>query len=293
MIFRVLFVLIFLSSCNRGKSDSTLSQSVVVLGSVDSRIGEASGLVASINNPGFFWTINDSGNPAEIFLIDQHAVIRLVCTLANTTNRDWEDISIDKDVHGKSYLYVADIGDNHSQYKCKMIYRFKEPVLRKDLFRCITQFDTYFFQLSDGKRDAETILIDPKGHDLFIISKRENWVGLYQAPNPLIKDTMIFKKVLLLPFTQIVAGGISPDGKRVLLKNYDKIFLWERAANQSIQQLLLQAPTEVPYQREPQGEAIAWSRDSREFFTLSESEFTRHASLIVHKRNDSHGKRVF
>jgi hypothetical protein len=265
----------------------------VVLGSVDSRISEASGLVASIANPGFFWTINDSGNPAEIFLIDRHAVIRLVCTLGNITNRDWEDISIDKDAHGKSYLYVADIGDNHSLYKYKMIYRFQEPSLRNDKLRIITKFDTYVFQFSDGKRDAETILIDPKNHDLFIITKRENWVGLYQAPNPLSKDTMIFKKVMSLPFTQIVAGGISPNGKRVLLKNYDKVYLWERKENQTIPQLLLCAPMEVPYEREPQGEAIAWSRDGREFYTLSESQFRKHASLIVHNRNDSNGKRVF
>lgn len=285
--------MIFISSCNRGESGNTSRQSVIVLGSVDSRLDEASGLVASAGNAGLLWVINDSGNPAEIFLIDRHAVIKLVCTLANIKNRDWEDISLSKGADGKNYLYVADIGDNHSKYKYKMIYRFEEPVLAKGKVKIITRFDTFVFQLSDGMRDAETILIDPRNQDLFIISKRENWVGLYQAPNPLTKDTMIFRKVLSLPFTQIVAGSISRDGKRVLLKNYDKVYLWERKENQSIPQLLLQAPVEVPYQREPQGEAIAWSRDNKDFYTLSESGFRRHASLIVHRRNDDNGKRVF
>lgn len=283
MTIRVICLLLFVYACKRATPNGSSNQSDVKLGFADARLSEASGLVASINNPGFFWTINDSGNPAEVFLIDQHATIRLVCTLAAIKNRDWEDISIDRGTDGRNYLYVADIGDNSSQYECKMIYRFEEPALLKAKERTITQFDTYVFRMPDGKRDAETILIDPDTHELFLISKREDSVGLYRIPVPLSKDTMTLTKVMSMPFHQIVAGSVSSDGRKVLLKDYNNVYLWNRGADETLVQVLARIPIEIPYQREPQGEAIAWSLDGSDFYTLGESPFGRNASLIRHK----------
>ena len=120
------------------------------------------GLAASATNPGFLWTLNDNGNPPEVFLIDQHARIRLVCKLPNVRNRDWEDIAIGAGPkEGKNYVYVADIGDNQAQYDFKVIYRFEEPVLSQEKEVVITEYDTLALRMPDGKRDAETILIDP------------------------------------------------------------------------------------------------------------------------------------
>lgn len=293
MNFRIICLCILIISCKQERSKSASEQIGIELGTVDSRLAEASGLVASIANPGFFWTINDSGNPAEVFLIDQHATIRLVCTLANIKNRDWEDIAIDLADNGKNYLYIADIGDNNSQYDNKMIYRFEEPVLSKTDETIISNFETFVFSMPDGKRDAETILIDPKTHDLFMISKGGGTSGLYIAPYPLSTGIMTFQKILSMPFRQIVAGSISADGRKVLLKDYSTIYLWERAGNESFSQLFANVPKHVPYQREQQGEAIAWSRDGTQFYTLSESTFGRKASLIVHQKNDSSTNNIF
>ena len=291
MNVRIIWLCVLIISCKHKRSSNT-EQIGVELGTVDSRLAEASGLVASVANPGSFWTINDSGNPAEVFLIDQHSTIRLVCTLANVKNRDWEDIAIDIADNGKKYLYVADIGDNNSQYENKIIYRFEEPVLSKSKEMIICNFETFVFRMPDGKRDAETILIDPKTHHLFMISKQEDASGLYAAPYPL-SDSMTFQKILSMPFQSIVAGSISADGRKVLLKNYSIIYLWERTGNESVLELFAKVPKSVPYQREQQGEAIAWSRDGTQFYTLSESTFGRKASLIVHQKNDSSNNYVF
>jgi hypothetical protein len=293
MKFRIICLCILIISCKQERSKSASEQIGIELGAVDSRLAEASGLVASVANPGFFWTINDSGNPAEVFLIDQHATIRLVCTLANIKNRDWEDIAIDLAHSGKNYLYVADIGDNSLQYENKIVYRFEEPVLSKGEEIIINNFETFVLNMPDGKRDAETILIDPKTHDLFMISKGRDNSDLYVAPNPLSTGTMTFQKILSMPFRQIVAGSISSDGQKVLLKNYSSIYLWERTGTESLSQLFTKEPKNVPYQREQQGEAIAWSRDGTQFYTLSESTFGRKASLIVHQKNDSSSSNFF
>lgn len=254
------------------------------LGSVDPRLEEASGLVASINNPGMLWTINDSGNPPEIFLIDRHAKTRMVCTLFGARNRDWEDIAIGAGSDPqKKYIYVADIGDNWGQYEFKFIYRFEEPKLQAQSEVVITKFDTLILRMPDGRRDAETILIDPFDNDLFLISKNEDSVGLYTAPYPFHKDTIILRKVQTMPFTKIVAGSITPDGAEILLKDYDKIYYWKRSNNENLPETFARKPVELPYEREHRGEAIAWSNNADEFYTLSEGYMWNSTELLVYK----------
>lgn len=260
------------------------------LGEVDKRLTEASGLVASINNPGYFWTLNDSGNKAEIFLIDQHAQIRLACTLTGASNGDWEDIGIDQGEDGKAYLYIADIGDNFSKKATKVIYRLEEPVAATQVAATQTEIvvdtvDRFQFSLSDGPHDAEAILIDPKSHELFVVSKSPKEANLYKAPYPLTTGSMTFTNVGTFPLGQIVAGNISADGDHVLLKSYQKVYYWKRTIGQPLASLLTMPAVELPYEPEPQGEAIAWSLDGKKFYTLSESTFGIRASLIVHVKD--------
>ena len=270
-------------SCTTEKTRHLFSKGAP-LGHVERRLVEASGLVASIGNPGLLWTVNDDGKP-EVFLIDQQASTRLVCTLAHIRNRDWEDIAIGAGPDStKNYVYVADIGDNEAQYEYKFIYRFEEPQLAAEKAITITQFDTLILRMPDGKRDSETILIDHFTSDLFLITKREESVGLYTTPYPFAHDTLTLRKVMTLPFSKIVAGSISSDGQEVLLKNYNNVYYWKGTNGESFAQLLEKKPIELPYEREPQGEGIAWSRDGSEFYTLSEGTKKRPADLFVYKR---------
>jgi hypothetical protein len=255
---------------------------------VDDQLEEASGLVASVRNPGLLWVLNDSGNPPEVFLIDQHARTKLTCKVENVNNRDWEDIAIGAGPkQGKPYLYVADIGDNFARYDSKFIYRFEEPLLDSSKQVSITQYDTFILQLPDGRRDAETLLIDPLTNDLYIISKRETSVGLYHAPYPFSNDTIALKKIRELPFTKIVSGSISTDGQQLLLKDYEKVYYWKRLPNETLTKVFTRKPIELPYEREYRGEAIAWSRDGHHFFTLSEGKGSEPANLIRYNRSDS------
>ncbi len=68
-------------------------------------VKETSGLVFF---DGMLWTINDSGNPAELYQIDTvngkvlHTVI-----VSNTSNTDWESLTQDS-----LYIYIGDFGNN-------------------------------------------------------------------------------------------------------------------------------------------------------------------------------------
>lgn len=282
MLFLLMINGLLVCGCDQGKKKN--SDTISSLGRVDQRLEEASGLVSSIANPGMLWAINDSGNPPEIFLIDQHAKTKLICTLFHGRNRDWEDIAIGAGPDPKKkYVYVADIGDNWGQYEFKFIYRFEEPTLGVQKEITITQYDTLVLKMPDGRRDTETILIDPFDNDLFLISKREDSVALYTAPFPFHKDTIVLRKVMILPFTKIVAGSISPDGTQILLKDYNKVYYWKRTIEENLPESFLKKPMELPYEREPQGEAIAWSSNENEFYTLSEGAMGNSANLFVYK----------
>ena len=247
-------------------------------------IKEASGLEASVKNPGALWTHNDSGDTSRIFLIHENGVDIKTFYLDGVRNRDWEEMTLgpgpDED---KSYLYVAEIGDNEAVHEFYYIYRFEEPAEQDESL--ITAIDVIRFQYPDGNRDAECLMIDPLTKDLYIISKREDNVHLYRMAYPQSTSTTIIPvKLGTLPFHKIIAGDISTDGKEVILKTYDEILYWKRASDERIEALLLTSPINIPYEREPQGEAMAWRNDQTGFYTLSEEPGRKEAEVYYYQR---------
>jgi hypothetical protein len=249
---------------------------------------EASGLVASQANPGYFWTINDSENGADVFLVDQKMDIKLICKLRGKTNRDWEDVAIGYDPQtNKNYIYVAEIGDNNAKYLHKMIYRFEEPIKGDSSVLTINQeqIQQIVFQLPEGAKDTEALMIDPLTHDIYIISKREMPVHVYRLAYPQsLKDTLVAEPIITLPFTQATAANFSLDGKELLIKNYDSIFYFSRESNETVSQMLMYRPKVLNYIPEPQGESIAWALDGSGYYTISEKVTGRKSNLLFYKR---------
>ncbi len=245
-------------------------------------IDEASGLVASRKNPGALWTHNDSGGDPTVHLISERGATQATCRLMGAKSRDWEDIAVGPGpVAGETYLYVGDIGDNNAQHAVKTVYRFVEPRLADRVSdTLIRQVDALRFVYPDGPRDAETLLLDPFTRDLYVLSKRDKFVHIYRAAFPQntestdtleLLDQIPREQVGILE--QLVGGDISPDGKEVLLKSYVQVFYWQRAnAQTSLVDLLQTKPQVLPYQPEPQGEAIGFATDGSGYFTLSEEQ---------------------
>lgn len=239
-------------------------------GNIENRaINEASGLAASINRTNMLWTHNDSGDSATLFLINHYGASVAQYSLKGATNRDWEDIATGPGPDDqKSYIYVGDIGDNRAQHEIKTIYRVEEPQSLSETE--ITDFDVINFKYPDGKRDAESLFVDPLSKDIYILSKREAKIGVYVASYPQSTSEVItLEKLSSIPYQQTVAADISADGQEILLKTYYKVYYWKRN-NRSISDTLSSPPISVKYQIEPQGEAIAWQRDGLGFYTLSE-----------------------
>jgi len=253
----------------------------------DDDFEEASGLAVSKVNAGYLWTHNDSFNDPDIFLVDKDLNVRLRCRLAGVSNRDWEDIAVGPGPEeGKSYVYLGEIGDNMAQYPVKVIYRFEEPVLTRGVKKTtITKFDTIAFELPDGKKDMETLMINPVSKDLYVVSKREEPVHVYELkyPQP-VHDTLMAKDIATVPMKMTVAGGFSPDGKEILLKNYKNIYYWRNDSNEPLDVIFKNKPMILPYDEEPQGESIAWNEDGSGYYTLSEKKSGKKSFLYFYRR---------
>jgi hypothetical protein len=252
------------------------------------KLEEISGGAASAVNSGLFWLHNDSGNPPELFLVNDSLKILFTLNLP-VENRDWEDMAIGPGpVPGKNYVYLGEIGDNKAKFPIKYIYRFEEPAWDgKSAKSAIEKVDTIAFRLEGENKDTETLLIDPSTKDLYIISKREEPVWVYQLKFPYSTDTTITaKKLFSLPYFQIVSGDFSADGKCILLKNYEHVFYWENEKGVSVPELLSQQPNEVPYELEPQGETIMWARDNSGFYTVSEINVGKNSYLYLYKQKN-------
>src|SRR5207253_2979860 len=103
---------------------------------------------------------------------------------------------------------------------------------------------------------------DPQTKDLWIVSKREDKVHLYQLPYPQsTTDVMTAKSYGQLPLTYVDGGSISSDGTEILLRTYTGIYYFKRTSGQSFADALQrQTGTSLPYRLEPQGEAVCFDK---------------------------------
>ncbi|MGB3850630.1 MAG: hypothetical protein WA958_11730 [Tunicatimonas sp.] len=257
-------------------------------------ITEASGLVASRQNPGALWTHNDSGGDPKVYLIDDRGATQSALLLLGARNRDWEDIAVGPGPEDEeTYLYVGDIGDNNARHNVKTVYRFIEPVVSKTGLDTVRKIDVLRFVYPDGPRDAETLLVDPLTKDLYVLSKRDRFVHVYRAAFPQNTETIDTLELLgQLPrpqvgiLEQLVGGDISPDGMEVLLKSYVQMFYWQRGDNsQTLFELLQTNPQVLPYQPEPQGEAVSFAADGSGYYTLSEEQSNIEPRLYFYPRS--------
>lgn len=220
----------------------------------DDRITESSGLVASAQHPGVYWTHNDSGDQPRVFAVGADGETKAVLTLQGVTPRDWEAVSIGKDEAGRPALFIGDIGDNlKGKWAEAWIYRIPEPAELKD---ATVKPVKYRLTYDNGPRDAEAMLVDPRTNKIYIASK-ENQGSLYEQPATLSTTGLnVFKRVGSAPST-VTDGAFSPDGTRFVLRGYIVAMMFS-APGKEVDSVY------VPVQLGGlQGESVTFSADGR------------------------------
>ena len=237
-------------------------------------IDEASGLAASFNLSGYLWTLQDSGKPNSLYLVSTDGKSIKEYNIPGSLNHDWEDMASGPGpVDGTNYLYIGEIGNNNPPMTAtNIIYRIPEI---NDISASFSQdkLEKITFSYPDGPRDAETLLLDPVTKDIFIVSKEIMQAGLYRLAYPQSTDgTMTAEKVGIIPSVVFATGGnVSFNGAEILIRNYTSVFYWQRKSGETIGQTLMRASDKsLVTAVEPQGEGIAFDREGKGFYTLSE-----------------------
>lgn len=182
----------------------------------DPRITESSGLAASRQHPGIYWTHNDQDTGTYLYAVDSSTgkTVARVTLSGVGTQRDVEAIAIGPD----NQIYVGDIGDNDGvTWPYVWIYQLPEPKELKDQTIRATQ---YVVKYSDGSRDAESMIVHPKTGRVYIIDKQEDGGHLYEGPAKLsASGTNVFKPAAAVDLWATDAA-FSPDGQQLAVRGY-------------------------------------------------------------------------
>ena len=258
-------------------SSISYAQSPQKLGKVTSAaITEISGIVPYYFSKGYFWVHNDSGDDANIYLIDSTASLKVTVQIEGVKAIDIEDIARLK-IGNDHFLILADIGNNQRKREELSLYVIKEPKI--DFSTKLTSLKVPLYQeikikYADKRRDAEAILVDPLDNQVYILSKRDLESTVFSLPlHTNNAKVHVLQPMLTLPFTFTTGADISADGKYIVAKNLTTVFLWERSHSASILETLKQTPRNIPYTIEPQGEAICFDLYNRFLYTISERPF--------------------
>ncbi len=265
-LYGLLTLIILSYSCNHGKDkrfeeeklDESIFESQTIIGTItDKKLDEVSGLIASVKNPGYYWTHNDSGGKPWIYLIDTAGTIHFTVKLEAIKNRDWEDITMDK-----GNIYIGEIGDNDAKRKVYRIYQIVEPKMDSTSTYTVPRdsINKMKFMYENGPRDAETLIYDYSNDELVIITKRDKDAFVYSFPFKPGKELQTIAPSGTIPFTRFTAGNSKPNGEFVI-KNYDYIVYWKGSNKSILTRLMNESPVRIPYNSEPQGEAITFTLD--------------------------------
>jgi hypothetical protein len=240
----------------------------------DSAIDESSGLGASRRVRGSYFTHNDSGDVARFFRFDAKGEVTGVYLLEGVKAVDWEDMEV-ATVSGKTYVYLADVGDNGRVREEIFVHRVREP--EADLGNGVLRSETYRLKYPDRKNDCEAFLVDPKSGSLILVTKaRDGKTSVYSTPAPVAGSQSTMKLIVddlkintgQLGGNLITGGSVSPDGKWVILKTYAGGYLY--SAGENFESWVKSTPIPVQFPLEKQGEAVCFALDNRTLISSSE-----------------------
>ena len=234
-------------------------------------VNESSGVAASRRSNGIYWTHNDSGGEAAIFAFDGAGKDLGKFVLRGIRARDWEDMA-SSTLDGVAYLYIGDIGDNLKNQRSLSIHRFPEPKVTDS--NVITEIETYTVTFPDGPHNCEALMVAPNG-DIFLVTKDDFGDSkVFKLARPKGSGDYKLSKIADLKVTggnvyshRITGGDISRDGKRVVLRTYFSLLLYESKETASFASV---APVSLPVPLERQGEAVCFDEANDRLITTTE-----------------------
>ena len=251
----------------------------------DAHIDESSGLAAGRNRPGVFWTHNDSGDVARLYAFDRQGRRLATCTLAGVEADDWEDIASFRR-GGRSFLLVADIGDNWwSRAECTL-FLLGEPAVgtpEKPVTATGPVLQTIRFVYEGGPRDCEALGVDPATGRFYFVTKEgirckvfelavpeETFAPPASGARPAPEKPYTARQVGEIATSPVVAMDIAPDGRRAIVLTYADALEFVRRGEETWPEAFARKPQTVVMPARRQGESICYGPDGRTLYLTSE-----------------------
>lgn len=188
------------------------------------------------NHSKLIWTLQDSGNAAEIYGIDVTGKLVQTVRIGNANNNDWEDLTSDD----LGNLYIGDFGNNDNDRKNLSIYKVDAVALKNKKAAVSSKITFYYPEQRDfpPKKsqmlfDAEAFFYHKGNFYLFTKNRSSKFTGettMYQIPNKAgnhaAKRIGKFTTCDGFSHCAITSADISPDGKIVALLSSSYVWLF-------------------------------------------------------------------
>jgi hypothetical protein len=235
-------------------------------------ISESSGLAQSRRRPGLFWTHNDSGDIARLFAFETNGKHLGACTLQGAEAIDWEDMA-SFERNGRSWLLLADVGDNGLRRNSYQLYLCEEP-LHSDT---AVQSRRIEFRYDRGSHNCEAVAVDAEHGVILLVTKVTGPVcQVFQLaiPEKPGEETMVAELIATISVPVAVAMDISPDGLRAIVLTYGDAFEYSRGPDEDWRLAFARIPRQIAMPARAKGESICYGRDGRSLYLTSEAKST-------------------
>lgn len=262
-----LHLLVFVSGLTSIWSGGPKFEHATLIGLLDSRLSEASGVAASRKHNGVLYTHNDGDNrqPLVYAINASNAAIISALRLFPAENHDWEDIAVGP--CGKSSCIF--IGDSNSH----KIYRVEEPeFVYSD--QILTDVAVVQIVWSHG---LDTLMVDQHG-DVYIVQSHTSHVRkVGRLPHDQWNSTQVVQLHTInlpdldLPDNSPTSGDISPDGTQILLLSLHKVHYWIVPQGGNVMDTIKHHPIALlPITPHGATEGICWDTNGRNYYVVEE-----------------------
>ena len=246
----------------------------------------------------YYWVHNDSGDLPRIFALHESGVVIAEVAVTGAQAVDWEDIAAgpspqdDRKAGGKdsrasapgtssssgktrSYLYLADTGNNDYRRTEFSIYRIPEPelpTLEPGQKLSSERAAEIRFRYPERPFDCEAMVVHPETGNIYLITKPLFQNFVYRCRNRVEDGAQTLVKVGALSARFVVtAADLSPDGRRLLVRTYLDAEEYRLSPGKDFEEIFRERGVVVPSAlSEIQGECIAYDHAGTGYVTAGE-----------------------
>ena len=204
--------------------------------SVDPKLKEISGI--EFDKLKRLWAINDGGNEAKLYRLNEDGSIAKEVLVTNAKNIDWEDMTQNDFGH----FFLGDFGNNNQERKWLTIYKIENPI---DIKTDTTEAEIIKFTYPE--LDGSPITPDKRNFDLeaFVAFGRHLYLFTKNRTEPFDGITNLYKVgdhaanfdaqlidsfktcTTMEKLCWITSAALSPDRTKLVLLDSTSIWLFE------------------------------------------------------------------